>query len=503
MPLAQHRLLLPAVLVVSSAVAVLAITNESFWIDELMSAFLATADSFEDYKERNERLSSSDIQMPLYMAYLWLWQKFVGSSEMVLRLANVPWFLFGIYALWRFFRNTPRIRLFTIGFLLLSPFAWYYLNEARPYAMQLGGACAVIGCGMRIVMGWKKGLCLDTWDLVITAIGIVVMAGSSLLSIPWVGAFLVLFVFGVWRKAITFHKRTLLTTSLVTGVVLAGLAFYYGYTLIENARAVSRSGGFVQGLAFSFYELLGFGGLGPGRTDLRQEGVGVFTPVEIILVGALAAVHLIVGVRFLKNVVRPSGFTEKMLGWILLLGPPMVFMILLGVLKDFRVLGRHLTPLLPALLVYLGIAVAAVRRSTFNNILTTTLFVLLAVSCLSYRFAERHRKDDYRQAAAIARSEVEKGRGVLWIANTAAVPYYKLDELGLNWLRDPQGPSDSYLRNIFYLGKPDAVFGLRPHYVIMSKPDIHDPTSFGRNFILKEGFKLERSFAGFTLWSRQ
>jgi len=33
---------------------------------------------------------SSNLQLPLHYLYLWLWEKFFGSSEIALRAANVP-----------------------------------------------------------------------------------------------------------------------------------------------------------------------------------------------------------------------------------------------------------------------------------------------------------------------------------------------------------------------------------------------------------------------------
>ena len=126
----------------SIAIGLIAITAESLWIDELMSAFLAMADNFGAYKERTAMLNTSDIQMPFYMFYIYLWENLLGHGERILRLANLPWFVFGVTSLWHLLRHSPRLQLTTITIFLVSPFAWYYLNEVRPYAMQLGASCA-------------------------------------------------------------------------------------------------------------------------------------------------------------------------------------------------------------------------------------------------------------------------------------------------------------------------------------------------------------------------
>ena len=40
----------------------------------------------------------SDLQMPLYMAYVWGWARLFGAEEWVLRAANLPWFIGGLLA---------------------------------------------------------------------------------------------------------------------------------------------------------------------------------------------------------------------------------------------------------------------------------------------------------------------------------------------------------------------------------------------------------------------
>ncbi len=498
MPPARLLLFLALGIVVSA----IAITGESFWIDELMTAHLGSSESWDVYRDRVAGLNTSDIQMPLYMAYLRSWHQFFGGSEYVLRLANVPWLLFGVYGLWRFLRTSPDTRDLAIILLLASPFAWFYLNEARPYAMQLGASCVVLGLAMRILRSWKDGPVLNAGDLYLGSAGLILLAGSSLLSVPWIGSFLALFTLGAARKSFSFPRRPLILSALACALALAGLGYYYLGTLLEGARAATLVGNSLASFAYAFYELLGFGGLGPGRNDLRAAtlsgGLGAFALWQWALLGLLALVHAFLALVFTLRLLLPDGFGGKTRGWLLLLAPPLLFMALLAVLKDFRVLGRHLTPLLPVLCVYFASSLQVSGDRRARCVATGVLLTLLLTSCLMQRFAPRHRKDDYRQAASLARSEVSKGRSVLWVANLAALPYYNLQQLGYLPLRpDPASPP---FLHIFRLGHEDPVF--KPALVILSKPDIHDATGYARAFIRENKYHPVREFPGFTVYSR-
>src|SRR3954469_20008194 len=82
----------------------LALSRQSFWIDEAITGNAASQPSLTEWWRSLKTVNGSDVQMPFYMVYVWAWEKLFGRSELALRFANYPWFVLGQVAagsLWR------------------------------------------------------------------------------------------------------------------------------------------------------------------------------------------------------------------------------------------------------------------------------------------------------------------------------------------------------------------------------------------------------------------
>ena len=477
-----------------------AISNESFWIDELMSAYLVTADSSDEYNQRVDTLNTSDIQMPVFVLYTWAWEKASGEGERAMRLSNLLWFVIGVVGLKWYLRDQKRLGSIAALLVLISPFAWFYLNELRPYAMLLGASCLVFGCSARLILGWKKNVTFTAVDIWLAAFGIIVMSGATLLGVPWAGVFILLIVIGVVQRAFHYSKAQLMGAATVTGIALAALSAYYLTTLDKGARAATFSGNPIVSFGFAFYELLGFAGLGPGRTELRQQGIGVFTLPQLIALAGLGITMLIIGVAYFRRqilVKRGEGLWQ----WAVLFVPPLLFMVAFSILKDFRAVGRHLTPYMPVLAIFLAMGILSFRNRRNQMLAGGALAVFLLISAVSLRLAERHRKEDYRAAANIVKQETAKGETVLWSASLSANPFYKLNETGISRIPAFPGSNEPVPGSVFLYGRPTGS-RLSPSKILISKPDIHDQTGFAAKFAQDNGYKLEQKFAGFEVWSR-
>jgi hypothetical protein len=488
-------------LALSVIVGCLAISNQSFWIDETLSAVKALMPTFGDWWQGMVREKASDLQMPLYMVYLWGWEKLFGSGEWVLRAANLPWFGIGVPWFVLAFPCGGR-RWLALVLALTSAMAWYYLDEARPYTMQLSGALLMAGsllrCGKR-VEGEPARWC----DLVFLT-GLVILSGSSLLGMIFGGAGLALFILlAGWREALR-RARESAAAWVAAGAMLLFLSCYYCWTLALGARASAGATTTLKTTAFVFYELLGFGGLGPGRLELRGGGLDAFgglwlwvglyaVAVSTVMTAGLFELFEKSVSKDAKNgsVVRCGGRQAWLVGLICL--APAVLILVAGLVMHFRVLGRHLIPLLPViwLVAHGGVLRLWRRGGGLGKFVGAAFLVLNLASCLTLRWADRHAKDDYRSASAYAREALSSGRRVWWNAAEQGAIYYglPLEGGGAQFLMNPT-PAELVHRPL-------------PDVVIVSKPDVYDVHGSLAEWLKAEGYAPVRQWPAFVVWERK
>ena len=206
--------------------------------------------------------------MLFYLSYMWGWIKIFGRSEVALRAANIPFFLLLVgSAAWASRRLLQRPYLWVL--FCLSPFVWFYLNEARPYA----AVTASIHGGTGFTPGVHfapSGICF---------LGSVVLPDR--------------FALCVWRAMSGSVSHPLDDTVgrgrecqnrfplpahgfYVTGrcpvlcclpafLVLGG---FYAWTSSQGVHKTIGNPSIVN-LAVVAYEFMGFEGLGPPRNELR------------------------------------------------------------------------------------------------------------------------------------------------------------------------------------------------------------------------------------------
>ena len=127
-----------------SASLCLALTRQSLWIDEAVTAWMASRQSVWSVLAEitnSQHIKVSEPYMPFFYIYIWAWARVFGTSEFALRASNIP---FAIVLVTTF--GWTSLRVFNRPFLWavfgLSPFIWFYINEARPYIAVM--ACSAI-----------------------------------------------------------------------------------------------------------------------------------------------------------------------------------------------------------------------------------------------------------------------------------------------------------------------------------------------------------------------
>jgi hypothetical protein len=485
-----------SVLFLAAIAALLAVSGQSLWIDEANSAVKAVAPDWSSFAGMMRSERGSDLQMPLYMAGLWAWEKLVGPSEWGLRALNIPMFLIAcgtVLAIWRVPRG-PRVLWILLA--ATSAMVWAYLDEARPYMMQFLAA-TLMAVPMANAGSRKERVPKE--DLAVFAAGTVLLCGSSLVGILFaaflVPGFAALCLRG--EKPVDFlRRRDVAFVSAAALLLLAGFGVYYAWTLSVGARAsgVGRTG--PGSLAFCAYEMAGLAGSGPGRGALRENPGPALRSHIWCLIGHAAVVALY-GAWGFAEWRRQGGRVPHgvlLVGVLVLLGGTAT--ILAGLLGDFRVLGRHLLPCLPFLLMALAIFGTALWQRP-GPAGRTVVLALLAASLMSaamIRFSPAHAKDDYRAAA---HDVLSQRQAAWWAADDAAARFYGLAPRTAG--STPPGEQavwSANSRDLTYLTALPS-----PGLVVLSKPDIYDTDGILRAWLKENNYTIVRLHAAFTIWA--
>jgi len=475
-------------------VCALGISHQSLWIDEAYTALKAQQTTLPNWWHEMRRTDGSDMQMPLYMIWIWGCEKFFGSSEIALRTVNLFWVLPGLIALWLALARQRQLQLAVFLVAICNPFVWYYLNEARPYAMQMGASLflAAALCGsIENTISATSGESIWVWGFVVS---VVALSGASMLGMIWAAAAIVAVIFLSPKERLLKLGRDYFFAWFIAIVLLASLGFYYLWTLKAGARASDVASTDWKNVAFIGYELLGFAGLGPGRLEIRDGGLQVFKVYapELTMFAMVVLALIFFAIRNLQqNCPR-----KKLLGLAVIVMTPAIFILAAGFALHFRVLGRHFAPLLAAMVFLLGVGVSAAwRRDAAGKILVVGFFILCIASGLSLRFATRHAKDDYRSATALARIALTDGKIVWWSADANAATYYQLsvttNSTGVGNAFSMVNPSDDFLGTI-----------VPADMVLVSRPDIYDPRGTLAIFLGRNNYKKVAILPAFVVWKK-
>jgi hypothetical protein len=461
--------------VVATAVGFFAVSSQSLWIDEANSAVKAMATDLPSFFSAMRDERGSDAQMPLYMFLLWAWEKMFGHSEFALRAMNIPVFALALATAMGFWRTTVLRRIFLMVYTCSSAFVWAYLDEARPYILQFLGATA---CTVALANVASDPAPPRRSDILLFAVGLLLLCGSSLIgvisSLSFVLAFILLWLMRQPIAAI-FQRQDFRLAMIFSLPTLLFLATYYSWTLSLGARASSVGSTNVMSVSYAAYELLGMAGLGPGRGDLRVSPMALLPfvfPISVytFTLGLLLYAGIVVAKR---RGIQLEGMQSSVVFW---LTPFLVAIttILAGIVGDFRIVGRHLAPLLPFILIFFTLITDSLWRC--RPCIAGRAIAILAIlatvsSSLAYRFGKHHAKDDYRSAATLALQTIREGGTVWWAADPAGAKYYGI-------FPNPSKTSDAGERSetilVSNLTSAQLCDQPEPQLIVLSKVDIYD-----------------------------
>jgi transmembrane protein TMEM260 (protein O-mannosyltransferase) len=477
---------------VFSATLGLAITQQSLWMDEGYTVWFAWHKTFASffYSLIGPPGTPRDPQMIFYLTYMWVWVKVFGASEWALRAANIPFaILFMGTMAWasRRFLRLPNLWVL----FCLSPFFWFYLNEARPYVALMAFSAVVIVALLAYLMEPAEYKSSAPWCCLIA---LLLALGTHILAAFLLPSMLILMATTAagdpsvrrnfmrdWSRAFCFCLPAFIALG----------AFYVWVSPNGVPKAEGEPG--LANLAFVAYEFLGFGGLGPPRLELREEPhlyvLSHYWPWLTIGVAVMLTVGLTLfwtaPVKMVRNLAAS-----------LLAGIGIALFI--SKIEHFRVLDRHLAMFFPMLLVTLMLWPRGASRSKRARFASAAallgLGIVWGISDARLVFLNKYEKDSYRTASSIAVARARSTGGeILWAADPRTARYYgvavtkgsgssKIDENGdFHWPLSNQATDASnwslddataYLR-----GRP------KPAILVLNKGDIFDTKGAWRTLI--------------------
>jgi hypothetical protein len=462
---------------VTIAVGLAAISHQSFWMDEGGTIFRAMMPTVDQWWAMMLQLRGSDVLMPVYMFYAWFWHQVIGAtSEYALRMSNLPWFVLTVVVL-------ARVRFWPLV-CLLSPFVLYFVNDFRPYSMQIAaGACAAAALGR-----WMEGsshpgfrgvhaVCASCLFLIVCSLtGAVWAAGvaiGAVLSRPEC-----LRRMDFWWRALPW-----LMVSLAAGG-------YYAFMMFKGYRAVGIQDAGILNVLFGVYEMTGLLGLGPGKNELRRSLASVIPHLWLLVPAALS-----IGAAWLCGLTSwaRSGRRQALIGGVAAVLVPLLLLSVIGIVMEFRVVGRHLSPAIPAILLPLAACLRAEGpRRKITLALGGAACFFMALSAFNVRFHERHANDDYRKATGIVIEALKEGKKVWWQADMNATRYYAYRAGGMDTINAIQ---------VLESDVPSSL--ITTDLVIINRPDLKHRGFDYQSELRRNFFKLEQVFTGFEIWKSE
>ncbi len=465
-------------------------STESIWVDEAQTWRYARHTSIAEVWSEFRSDRFSEAQMPLAMASAWAFGNILGTSEWLLRAPNILWAagaLLCFYSLGRR-EKLPLLPLF----LAIQPYLWFYVNEARPYALQIfGGSLLLLSLHSLFTKGSKESEWVFLWG-----VGAIVTCGSSMLgAIPVACVSLAMLAHLVRNHHWPETKQVWVFSAFL--IPLVALGIYYATTLLRGAGGSKIWQVGPQNLIFSAVEFVGVAGFLPPRQALREIARGtaplawdsplfVANSVGALVFLALLLLFVFQGIRNWKA--APSWIIASTL--VVLASGSLLFLAALFV--GFPFWGRHLAACFPffTVIVFWFLAQFAKNQLSLSKFLTILFCIALLASSLILRFSPAHRKDDYRSAAKLAQSYLEQGKIVWWAADETSALYY---------IPDAEAHIASHSLFLAYGTRATPIeLRKKPNLVLLSKPDIYDSYKLLSKFLTENFYKILVNFKAFS-----
>ncbi len=491
----------------------LAITHQSLWMDEGSTVWFASHKSIASFFSNlvGSRGAPGDPQMIFYLLYVWAWIKVWGASEAALRAANIPFAVLLLAAVrWASCRLFGRPYAWLL--VCLSPFVWFYMNEARPYMAVMSFSAVAVVAMLAYLMDRDTYRVAAPWFCLLA----VFLAWGSHI----VGAFLVpslVFMIAVTARQEPALRKQVLNdwypASLICLPAFVTLGMFYLWTSANGVNFTSGVPGLAN-LAFVAYEFLGFAGLGPPRQELRtslQPYMAAHYWPWLLVGGAVASAGCLMWLY-----TRPNRLTRNLAAS---LAVGLLIALAVSRIAHLQLLGRHVAMFFPMLLLFFLLWASTSpfpRSGKYLGATLTAVGIIWGISDARLVLLPEYEKDSYRAASSISRMRARMGGAdILWAADPRTAYYYGLPAES-RALVSSKGqdiragfPSPDRDRAIdvqqWTLAEATAYLSSRTAaaILVMNRPDLFDERATWRTLIDRQKPLLVASPPGFQIYEWQ
>jgi len=356
--------------------------NQSFWLDEATTSYVASQLSF---REIILKFSPGDFHPPLYYLLLKVWSDIFGSSEIALRFPSIIFGLLTIYFVYLLGKKlfTNKVGLIAAVLLATSGLHIYYSQEARMYSL------VTLLISYLVYLFLKKKWLI--FSIILMFVGLTDYPALLIIPVFWILAK------KDWKKLLASHIPLV-------------VSFLFWLPIFIKQLSVGLS---VNTNSPGWWKLL-------GQTSVKNLAL---VPVKFILgrigfdnkyvyglvVGVVSIVIIYLLIKSLKK------FTKTSIFWYWLVIPTALACIVgfkISILSYFRLLF-----VLPAF--YLLIAVGISKVKKYANYLLGILLILNLIFSGIYLFNPKFQREDWKRLTTFIRKESEgKGATTLFVANS-------------------------------------------------------------------------------------
>jgi hypothetical protein len=470
------------------------LTNDSLWLDECDTTMYMMQPDFHSWWHYLRQDTSSNSLMPLYHFLAWPGGWLLGTQEWEMRAVNLLW---GVLTLVGMFRVGRRLQLPWLPLLMaIQPFFWYYINEARPYAMQIACGTWLLAAYVDFFTRRASG---ESWAWLLVTVTFIFFL-STLLAPATVAAVLaaggVAAMLGRWKPS---RKAVLILLGGAAANIPA--AIYYHSALLRGAKGSQLWHVDAKVFGYVLYDLTGMTGLGLPTEEIRALAraphfLNVLASHWIQFALPALGFALMLSVMILGLRRRPSSVPVGMpAGMAIILGMTALVFVVGSLALQKAFWARHFTPVFPFYVALLGIALAGLKDCLKPAIrgIPVLLCGLLALSALNLRLAPAWRKEDCRSAAQYGRHALEENKSVWWVAGGFCATYYHLTYT----VGHPE-PGKAFRP------RPGEIKQVPPPDVIIycTKPDTHDSDGAVQKIIEQKKYRIAARFKSFIIWVR-